>query len=238
MAAKKLFIFALILLNITLYGQQEIDSLNLNLIPYKKVRNYILEIKNQNICLFSELKPSWKSDCSNTGYHIQEKTYFVKDNLSKVWDKYRTTSPAEAWHGKKVMFGFMFSKKNNEPVFAGDDFAEIDTGQVIFLNLKLLKFYNLAMAFEIISVNTENKTIEFSYIDGNVSSGKQSLQFLTTDDGYTQIIHSSFFASDSKLRDKVLYPFFHTRTTNEFHRIMRKIISQDSGSSSELAQLK
>lgn len=238
MAAKKLLFSALILSSITLYGQQEIDSLNLNRIPYKKVRNYILDIKNHNICFFNELQPSWKSDSTNSDYHIQQKTYFVKENLSRVWDKYRTTSPAEAWHGKKVMFGFMFSKKNNEPVFAGDNFETIDTGQVIFLNLKLLKFYNLAMAFEIISVNADKKTIEFSYIDGNVSSGKQSLQFLTTDAGYTQIIHSSFFKSDSKIRDKVLYPYFHTRTTNEFHRIMRKIISQDSTSNPELAILK
>lgn len=204
------------------YGQCEIAAVNLELIPYNTVKSYIQKQKEHNIISFFDIKPSWTG--YQEGYHIQKKTYKIKESLNEVWNKYKTTSPADAWNGKKIMFGFMYSKQKEKPVYAGETINQIDTGQVVFLNLKLLKFYNLAMAFEIIAVDPINKIIEFSYIEGNVSQGKQSLQFVDSPGGYTKIIHSSYFKSDSKLRDKFLYPFFHTRTTNEFHRIMRKAI--------------
>ena len=205
-------------------GQCKIKDINFDLIPYKTVREYIRNQTKQNISSFNEISPSWKSNNDPKNYNKQKKTYLIKDNIANVWNKYMTTSPAESWNGKKVKFGFMYSKKQSIPLYDSEKFSEIDTGQVIFLNLKLLGFYNLAMAFEIISVDTYNHTIEFSYIEGNTSQGKQSLQFIDRSDGYTEIVHSSYFRSGSKMRDKFLYPFFHTRTTNEFHRIMKKLI--------------
>jgi hypothetical protein len=222
------FLFSLIISSSSfIYSQNAlIEEVNFDLIPYKTVKTYIHEQVKMNIISFSDIKPSWKNIQNQVAYHTQEKTYLIKENLSKVWEKYRTTSPAKSWNGKKVMFGFMFEKNNNTPIYCGDEKTEIDTGQVIFLNLKLLKFYNLAMAFEVISIDTDKKIMEFSYIEGNISQGKQSLQFIDTPEGYTKIIHSSVFKSDSKMRDKFLYPFFHTRTTNEFHRIMKRIITE------------
>jgi hypothetical protein len=225
------FIFALILVfgfSHTGIAQKNLDDVDLELIPHRSVREYLLQQKKNNIIQFIDIKPTWCEPQKTSEYNIQKRTYTIKENISKVWSKYQNTSPAKSWNGKKVMFGFMFSKKQDEALYAGDEFTGIDTGQVIFLNLKLLKFYNLAMAFEIISVDAENKIIEFSYIEGNVSHGKQCLQFLDTPEGYTQIIHSSYFKSESKLRDKFLYPFFHARTTNEFHRIMKRLIRDNN----------
>ena len=206
------------------YGQSNIEEVNYELIPYTTVRDYIHKQADRNIFSFSDLKPSWNSKQSADDYNAQKKIYLIKENLSTVWNKYRTTSPTESWNGKKVMFGFMFSRNNNSPAYCGDEISAIDTGQIIFLNLKLLKIYNLAMAFEVIALDPLKKTIEFSYMECNVSQGKQCLQFIDTPKGYTKIIHSSYFKSGSKFRDKLLYPFFHKRTTNEFHRIMKRII--------------
>ena len=207
-----------------LHAQCNIEEINLELIPHKTVREYIKSQSQRNISSFDEITPSWSSASDSNEFNTQKKSYVIKENIAKVWNKYLTTSPAESWNGKKVKFGFMYSKKQNAPLYTSKEFNEIDTGQVIFLNLKLLGFYNLAMAFEIIAVDVEEKIIEFSYIEGNVSQGKQRLQFVDTPDGHTEIIHSSYFKSESKMRDKILYPFFHTRTTNEFHRIMKKLI--------------
>jgi hypothetical protein len=173
---------------------------------------------------FSDIKASWKGLVCEDDFNIQKKTYHIKDDISDVWTKYKTTSPAESWNGKRVMFGLLVSKTLNKPIYSGDSFDEIQPGQVIYLNLKLLKFYNLAMAFEVLVVDSEKRIIEFSYLEGNKSQGKQCLQFVESENGTTNIIHSSYFKSDSKMRDKFLYPFFHTRTTNEFHRIMKRII--------------
>lgn len=202
------------------FGQSELSTVNFELIPYKTVQAYIHQMEN-NLVSFLDIKPSWTGNAE--GYNSQSKTYKIKGSINDVWAKYKETSPTESWNGKKVMFGFMYSKNQKKPVYGGDNVSQIKPGQVIFLNLKLLKFYNLAMAFEVLAVDDAKKIIEFSYIEGNASQGKQTLQFVDTEDGNTEIIHSSYFKSDSKLRDKI-YPFFHTRTTNEFHRIMKKLI--------------
>lgn len=216
-----LFLITTLLITSTAHCQCEPSNVNFELIPYKSVQTYIQQQIDLNLSSFLDIKTSWSGNSED--YNTQSKTYKVKANINDVWDQYKNTSPAESWNGKKVMFGFMYSKEQDKPVYPGDNINNINPGQVIFLNLKLLKFYNLAMAFEVLSVDETNKTMEFSYIEGNASQGKQTLKFVDTPDGYTEIIHSSYFKSDSKLRDKI-YPFFHTRTTNEFHRIMKKLL--------------
>ncbi len=210
----------------SVFSQFSFKEIKFDLIPYKAVKEYISNLeKDDSKENLSDIQPSWKDSDTNE-FRSQSKTFLIKDNLENVWNQYRKTSPAKSWDGKKVMFGFMYSKKEDAPLYSGDSFNQIDTGQVIFLNLKLLKIYNLAMAFEVISVDEPNHTIEFSYIEGNASEGKQSLQFVSRPDGYTDIIHKSYYKSGSKVRDSVLYPFFHTRTTNEFHRNMKKLIKE------------
>ena len=86
--------------------------------------------------------------------------------------------------------------------------------------------YNLAVALEITKIDEQNKTIVFSYVNGGKSKGEQILHFITTADGYTEIIHETLFRSDSKFRDKVLYPFFHNKAINEFHRNMLHAIRE------------
>jgi hypothetical protein len=82
----------------------------------------------------------------------------------------------------------------------------------------------LATAFEITSIDEENKTIEFSYLKGNVSMGKQRIQFYETPKGFTRILHTSFYRNNNVLWNYLLYPYFHTRTTHEFHRNNKKQI--------------
>jgi hypothetical protein len=77
---------------------------------------------------------------------------------------------------------------------------------------------NLATAFEFTSIDKENKIIEFSYLKGNISMGKQRIQFYETTKGYTRILHTSYYRNSNVFRNYFFYPFFHTRTTHEFHR--------------------
>jgi hypothetical protein len=104
----------------------------------------------------------------------------------------------------------------------------IDSGQVYFLNLKIAHgLCNIPVAFEIINIDTEKKIIEFSYIEGNKSMGVQRIKFKELDDNQIRIKHVSYFKSDSNSRDKILYPFFHKKIVNDFHRNMRKILASN-----------
>ena len=67
----------------------------------------------------------------------------------------------------------------------------------------------------------QERFIHLSYIDGGKSTGDQIIQIEETPEGYTKVIHTSAFKSDSNFRDKYLYPHFHTKILNEYHRNMR-----------------
>jgi hypothetical protein len=163
------------------------------------------------------------SNSDNKGYRVDERIYIFKDSLAKVWEHYLFTNPGESWNGNRVKFGLLFSRKENRVVYQGDNVSSLNTGQVFYLNLKLLRgLSNLATVFELISIDDDQKVIEFSYVDGNITEGKQQLKFKQTAKGNTEIIHTTYYKSKSAIRD-LLYPYFHTRLLNEFHRNMRKL---------------
>lgn len=221
------FVCFIVLSGIRLYGQ-EINSINLELIPHKKVRTYVVENEINTLVNFHSIHASWKIDTDVSDFRMHEKTFFVSERIGDVWDCYTAASPADSWNGHFVRFAMLISKQSNSVTYGSNiDFSEIDTGQVYFLDLRLLQgIFNVPVAFEIITVDSLNKIIEFSYIDGNKSQGKQVVQFLDSGDGGTQIIHKSYFKSDSRMRDGFFYPYFHTRIIKEFHRNMRKLINE------------
>lgn len=220
---KGLFILVTLVIGSTCFAQTNIDEINFNQIEHKSIVKFINEQHELDVNKISDIRPSCSSSDDLSTFEKQEKKYLIKENFAKVWSNYLNASPTESWEGKLVSFGVLISKPENEILYPGDEFREIDTGQVVFLNLRLLRgIYQLAMAFEVINIDPDNGIIEFSYIEGNKSKGIQRLKFVATPEGYTRIIHSSFYKSHSRLRDKVLYPFFHMKATNEFHRNLRR----------------
>jgi hypothetical protein len=171
----------------------------------------------------SALQPTYRKGQPVNGYHRLESAYLFRESPETVWRTYQETSPAKSWNGRMVSFGLLVSTWNNEILYRGDNnFTGIDTGQVIFVNLRILKgLYNLAVGLEIVDIDCTRKSITYSYIKGGKSRGKQTLYFRPTRNGYTQIIHQTAFKGDSFLRDRYLYPYFHRIAINEFHRNMK-----------------
>ena len=87
--------------------------------------------------------------------------------------------------------------------------------------------YNLAVGLEIIDIDTTNKSITYSYIQGGKSRGKQTIFFFPAKNGFTEIIHQTAFKSDSYIRDRYLYPYFHRIAINEFHRNMKRSLQEE-----------
>jgi hypothetical protein len=117
-------------------------------------------------------------------------------------------------------------QKSPEKIFYNKDSLPCtDTGQVYYLNLRLLSgVRNIAVAFEIITIDTLEMVMEFSYVEGNQSLGVQQIKFIAVDDNSTKIFHTSYFKSDSNFRDKWLYPFFHKKITKGFHKNIRRLL--------------
>ncbi len=202
---------------------QRAQTICLTEIPQKQVRNYIEKRDINYMQNFSAIHASWNKDSAKSTYRIHEKTIFFKNSLEDVWGCYRHSNPVKSWNTHFIRVGLVISKGTNTVTYINNcDHPEIDTGQVVFLDLKLLKgIFSVPLAFEITNIDPFQKILEFSYIEGNTTQGKQTVQFFDNGDGRTRIVHRSYFKSFSPFRDKFLYPHFHSKFIKEFHRNMK-----------------
>jgi hypothetical protein len=229
-----LFLFAFSI-SFSVLAQSSLDEIDLHRIHQKKIRNFIDNQMSHNVHLLSDVKPTFYKGQDTNVYKEVVKKYLIKANINKVFDIYCSTSPSVSWNGHMISFGLMLNKKSNKVLYSDEAFSGVDTGQVVYVNLRMLGgIYNLAVAFEIVDINPASKQIIFSYVEGGKSQGEQLLQFVDTNDGQTLLIHKTFFKSNSKFRDKFLYPPFHIKAINEFHKNMLRVLF---GGKSELVNL-
>jgi hypothetical protein len=197
-----------------------------------KVREYIVSRSFDQLIDFSSIHASWKKDVNVHDFYDIEETFYLRKKVSIVWECYRHINPIKMWNGKSFKLGLLICKYPKSVIYANDLYIpDIDTGQVYFLNLKLIKgLINVPVAFEIINIDNDKRIMEFSYIDSNVARGKQVLEFFDDGEGRTRIVHRTYFKSESWLRDNLFYPYFHFRFIEEFHRNMKKLIKKVNSS--------
>lgn len=207
-------------------ASQNFQTINLEEIPQIQVRKYIVSRSINQMEDYSSIHASWKKDNDESDFNTVIKTFYLKYPLLNVWEYYTRSNPVRMWNGECVRFGLMISKHSNSVFYKDNSFLPvIDTGQVFFLDLRLMNgLINVPVAFEMINIDQNQKIVEFSYIDDNKSLGKQTIQFLNYGNGRTEIIHTSYFKSGSSFRDKVFYPYFHKRLIKEFHGNMKQLI--------------
>lgn len=206
-------------------SQSTLTEIDYSRIPQRKIRHFIDNQIDDNKVKFSDIEPSYDMNAEehDENYHLVEDVFIFKERLEKVWNSYCSTEMAESWNGKKISFGLLLSKWTEFIMYCSDhnNTAALDTGQVFFVNLKLLRgIYNLAVGFEVVNIDPQNRTIQFSYVKGGKSEGVQTIHFTETEEGNTMIVHTSAFRSHSKFRDKRLYPRFHKKFIYEFHENM------------------
>ena len=210
-------------------AQECLNDIDLSKIPYKEVRALVISQKKSNIECIKDIKSSCSSDFKCSEYYKQIRNYSVDKSLQTVWQNYSGSQTQRVYNSKKLALGLMLCKKNGKEkiLYPSSNFGKLDTGQVIYLKLKFLRgILKMAVAFEIDKIDTLNKIIEFSYVKGGKSGGKQIIEFKESEKNKTSIVHTSFYRSSSKVRDLVFYPFFHARVTHEFHKNFKRILCQ------------
>lgn len=224
-----LFIF-LVFLTEFCTAQECLNDIDLSKIPYKEVRALVISQKKSNIECIKDIKSSCSSDFKCSEYYKQIRNYSVDKSLQTVWQNYSGSQTHRVYNSKKLALGLMLCKKNGKEkiLYPSSNFGKLDTGQVIYLKLKFLRgILKMAVAFEIDKIDTLNKIIEFSYVKGGKSGGKQIIEFKESEKNKTSIVHTSFYRSSSKIRDRILYPFFHSKVIGEFHENFKKILCQN-----------
>lgn len=211
-------------------AQMSFDKIEFDAIPYPKIRAYIDRqhefIHSENM---SELEPTCTNITDFKDFRTYQKQYIVKADKDQVWATYINANPSTSWKTRKSAVGLIYDRPSDMVLYSKDSCYGSSIGQVLYLNLRLIKgIYNLATAMEITNIQDDSSMIEISYVESGVNQGKQWITMESTYDGYTRITHRSTIKSDSQFRDRVLYPYFHNKLINTFHRKMKRTVMQES----------
>lgn len=187
-------------------------------IRHKKVKRFIQQFGLNSLIDFTRMLPICYDPASKASYHTHRKSFLIKKDIESVWKVYTTIHPREAWNGEMVGFGLQYSKQSNTVNYLNDEYAGMEKGQIIILNLRLFwGALNIAVAHEIAEVNVEERRIKLCYMEGGASEGSQWITLRATREGFTRVSHHTYYKSKSNFRDTQLYPKFHTKAISEFH---------------------
>ena len=144
--------------------------------------------------------------------------YRVDADPAKLWRAYREVDPRHAWTGPVARFGYLHDPVERRSFTANTDrVPEVREQQTVLVHLRFVRVIQMAAAFRITVISDEERLIEFAYLEPNTANGLQQIRILA--DGTGSIIeHRSQYTSGRRLRDRLLYPPFHSRAIDEFHR--------------------
>lgn len=160
-------------------------------------------------------------------FHEHLETYIYDEDFDTVWDGYVNISPEKAWGGNMIHFHRLYSRLSQEEVFPGEVYTGgMREGQVLILNLHVFNgAIKLQVGHEVMKIDKEKKFIKICYLEISKSEGSQFVTFKILPNGSTEVSHKTFYRSGSLFRDKVIYPYFHTKAINEFHGNVRNWIA-------------
>lgn len=199
------------------------QSIDLDKIKQKAVKKYIHTNGLHQLDDFARIIHSCATNSDIKKYNRHVKVFLFKETLEKVWEAYKTIGPVKTCTGSMLGFGLQYSRNNHKITYHEDDHGDIEAGQIIILNLRLLwNMISLAVGHEITEVNESEKYIKMCYLEGGASKGFQFIRLRRLKDGTTEVEHETFYKSDSDFRDKRLYPYLHGLVISEFHKNVQK----------------
>ncbi len=207
-------------LSVSVFSQSNIGSIDLDKIFQKRKKKFINNNYLEGIKHFTDLSPKCYEEKDSSEFIVQNDIFFIEKDINTVWSQYKSIGLEQSYGGRLVKFGFLYSRSKNKLIYLKDeDYSGIQEGQILFIRLDLLMgLKKLVVAYEITKIDAENKIIQFCYMSNGISEGSQQIILSETDEGYTKITHKTIFKSNSKFRDRRIYPSFHTRVISELHQ--------------------
>lgn len=155
------------------------------------------------------------------GHH---RRYYVSASPQELWNLYRSIDQRTLWSGPVAFFRGMADSVRDDFFTAADPVVPpVEECQSYLVHLRFLRVVRMNAAFRITSVSDAYRTLEFTYLEDNTSWGRQRIVITPTPpgegyEGGSTVDHHTQYASGRVIRDRLLYPPFHSRAIDEFHR--------------------
>jgi len=212
----KYLLFIIFILVSSTSGFTQKQEVDLEQIHYKNLRKSLLKTKLHLAENIHKLIPTCPN-LEDTNYSFHTTTFYYEQSIDSVWNAYKMINPTDAWKGKITHFGFAFNRKNGNFLYQEEAFEGLKEGQIQFLYLKYFGgLFKLNIAHELIRLDEESKEMQFCYLKYGKSQGTQIIT-LETIGNLTKVTHNTYYKSESKFRDKRIYPYFHQKTIQELH---------------------
>jgi hypothetical protein len=208
-------------------GLSKIEEIDFNRIEQPQVRKLLSSKGLTSLSDLSTLKSLPFDATSGRKFNKHYIEFEIHAERVLVWETYKTISPQQTWNGNMVSFGIMYSRTKNCVTYPGDVYAGLEGGQLLFLNLNLFAgLINLAVGHEVVDVDDAKNCVTICYLEHGASVGTQKFWLEEISNTTTKVVHETWYTSGSWLRDKILYPGFHTKAIREFHNnVKRKVES-------------
>lgn len=207
---------------------QSVYDIDLSRISNKEIVSFIHNHKLYRLDDFASLKCFCKEKDVTNGFRHHVKTFFINQPVQKVWEAYKTTPPKQAWCGNMLEFGLQYCRNQNKFSYIDDEYKEASVGQIILIRVKVFGgLAKIAVGHEITAINNEENYLETSYLMKGKSVGSQRVYLEDDKHGNTKITHHTIYKSNSRFRDKFLYPFLHTKAITEFHQNIWKRLNKN-----------
>ena len=222
----------LLLIILTIIGFNSIVNaqnfdVDLDKISQKKLKKSLLKTKLFLVKNLNTLVPTCPGiDDSTYSHHVY--TTYIDAPIDSVWKAYNTLNPSKVWDVKSIKFGFGYARNSGDILYKDDEFDHLEEGLIQFLSLRFLGgILKLNIAHELIGIDEERKRLQFCYMRYGKSEGTQIIT-MEAENGKTKIIHDTYYKSNSKFRDKRLYPYFHQKTVAELHANVQQLLIGES----------
>jgi hypothetical protein len=204
------------------FGQSKI--VDLERIESRKLKKSLLQQKLNLADNLMNLMPTCP-DAADSSHNFHTATFYFNAPIDSVWNAYKTINPTDAWKGKIVHFGFAYNRADNDFLYQKEAFEGLQEGHIQFLHLRYLGgICRLNIAHEVIAIDEARHSLQFCYLKYGKSQGTQIIHLRQVGD-ITAVTHDTYYKSNSKFRDKRIYPFFHQKTIQELHANVGKMMA-------------
>jgi hypothetical protein len=202
-------------------------NIDFNKIESSCVKSYLHKNHLNTSKDLNDIQPSCYSQ--NKDFSKHQKSYIFDFSLQNVWDAYLNVSATDAWKNKRSKIELLFNKNDQKCCYKQEKMEGLKVGQMMFIKLKIFAgLVKLPVAHQVLELNKEELYMKFCYVEFGKSKGTQLLKFSSLPNGHTQVEHITYYKSDSKFRDKKLYPHIHQKIISEYHKNMKKQIRKNT----------